>query len=419
MGQRIGLGFEFYFQILKYLLCIIPFGIIITGIGRWLLQILQLSTPTPNTIRTPISFTVGWSVFTLVLAIIGFFGWYNLPVFYGLLLASIAVSYREIWQAVSEFYAITFHVPNGKYGAIRFWINSILLVTLFVGISVNYANIVRPFPIGWDDLGVYMNYPKMMAFAESTAHQTIMMWQTFTGIGFLHQSATLAFFLNSFSGLLAILGIWAGIHFFSPKNNAIVSLPLLATTVFMSLPMIVFQQAKDMKLDAGLLGISIFSVIALFLAFGQKDRKTSTLFYLLAGGLMGVAFGIKFTTLMLIVSAFSIIFYNELGIFGFFGFVAMFVGIFTSFRLWDFMNVNYPRSFEHIFAFGAGLFVIGLLLCGVAAKLKKVLIPSLLNTLILPIVYILLGFMVTLGPWIVKNASEVGVGKITIATLLG
>ena len=287
-------------------------------------------------------------------------------------------------------------------------------------LSTNIVNIVRPFPIGWDDLGVYMNFPKLMAFTESTANQTIMMWQSFTGIGFLHQSATLAFFLNNcFGGIFAILGIWAGIRFFSPKNNVIVSLPLLATTVFMSLPMIIFQQAKDMKLDAGLLGLSIFSIIALFLAFGQKEPKIRTLFYLLSGALMGIAFSVKFTTLMLVISAFSVIFYTSLGLLGFFGFTGMFVGIFTSLRLWDFLNVNYPKNFEHLLAFGAGLFVLGLLLCGLSVYLRKIKTSTLLTTLILPILLVLAGFSTTLGPWMIKNISEVGISKVTVASLLG
>lgn len=30
-------------------------------------------------------------------------------------------------------------------------------------ISVSLINVIRPMPIGWDDLGVYMNYPRIMA----------------------------------------------------------------------------------------------------------------------------------------------------------------------------------------------------------------------------------------------------------------
>lgn len=123
----------------------------------------------------------------------------------------------------------------------------------------------------------------------------------------------------------------------------------------MSIPMIVFQQAKDMKLDPGLLGISIFSVIALFLALriedSTKEKRIRNGFYLLAGGLMGIAFAIKFTTLMCIIAAISVLFYARLSILGFFGFLSMFIGIFTTFRLWNFMNVNYPRDSEYLTLF--------------------------------------------------------------------
>lgn len=30
-------------------------------------------------------------------------------------------------------------------------------------ISVSLINAIRPMPIGWDDLGVYMNFPRIMA----------------------------------------------------------------------------------------------------------------------------------------------------------------------------------------------------------------------------------------------------------------
>jgi len=38
-----------------------------------------------------------------------------------------------------------------------------LIATLIISISL--INIVRPFPIGWDDLGAYMNIPRLIADA--------------------------------------------------------------------------------------------------------------------------------------------------------------------------------------------------------------------------------------------------------------
>jgi hypothetical protein len=34
-------------------------------------------------------------------------------------------------------------------------------------ISISLINAIRPMPIGWDDLGVYMNFPRIMALTGS------------------------------------------------------------------------------------------------------------------------------------------------------------------------------------------------------------------------------------------------------------
>lgn len=34
-------------------------------------------------------------------------------------------------------------------------------------ISVSLINAIRPMPIGWDDLGIYMNFPRIMALTGS------------------------------------------------------------------------------------------------------------------------------------------------------------------------------------------------------------------------------------------------------------
>ncbi|MDR0771949.1 MAG: hypothetical protein LBF15_02640 [Candidatus Peribacteria bacterium] len=33
----------------------------------------------------------------------------------------------------------------------------------FIILGVGLISLVRPYPIGWDDLGVYMNWPHLMA----------------------------------------------------------------------------------------------------------------------------------------------------------------------------------------------------------------------------------------------------------------
>lgn len=418
-GQRFGMGMQLFFHILKYLIPLLLLGIIFMGSGSWIIKKIGISESTPSFLYLPMALGIGWSIFVLQLAVLGFFGWYTLITFYTLITLTIAISYKEIWNTIKSIPNLSFNIWEDRYATLRLVINCILLTTLFVVISTNFANVVRPYPIGWDDLGVYMNYPKLIALSESTLNLGIIMWQTFAGIGFLHHNATFAFFLNQFGSIFAILGIWAGIRYFSQKHNPIASLPLLSATIFMSLPMIVFQQAKDMKLDSGLFGISILAVVALFVAFEQKEGKIRNLWYVVAGGLIGIAFGIKITTLMLIIAGVAVLFYRQLGIFWLFSYLSMFIGLFTSLRLWDLMNVNYPKDSPHLLTFWVSLMLLGAAGSWLLWRAKKIPFGTINKTLLIPIALVALGFISTFWPWLIKNGIEASrVGSVSMSGLI-
>ena len=69
----------------------------------------------------------------------------------------------SLWTYKIEF---PNHKPNGTFFEqvnLPLISTEILFMILTFLISVNFINIVRPMPIGWDDLGVYMNFPQIMA----------------------------------------------------------------------------------------------------------------------------------------------------------------------------------------------------------------------------------------------------------------
>jgi hypothetical protein len=126
-----------------------------------------------------------------------------------------AVSYRELLDILSLSIKPIFQLPSHKGNGTFFeQINLHLLSTEFLFIvltfliGVNFINIVRPMPIGWDDLGVYMNYPNMIAAAGGLpAGFGFAGWQIFTGIGFLFESNTQAFFMNQVGGILMVVAL--------------------------------------------------------------------------------------------------------------------------------------------------------------------------------------------------------------------
>lgn len=44
-------------------------------------------------------------------------------------------------------------------------VGQLFVLALMIFFSSNVISILRPMPIGWDDLGVYMNYPRLIALS--------------------------------------------------------------------------------------------------------------------------------------------------------------------------------------------------------------------------------------------------------------
>ena len=107
--------------------------------------------------------------------------------------------------------------------------------------------------------------------------------------------------------------------------------------------MTIFQQAKDMKLDPALMMVSVSAFGILWYSLREKFEKQGFYYLIaLAGIIIGLAFSMKFTTLILIIASLALIAYRVLGIFGFLGFFFIFLSIFTGGNLWGKMNVWMP-----------------------------------------------------------------------------
>lgn len=135
---------------------------------------------------------------------------FHIAVSLGLLAVFAALAYKEMKELFFDLIRTkwtSLKTDDTFLSALGPIVTGFFLVTLLILVSVNIVNIVRPFPIGWDDLGVYMNFPKLMALAHDVKGYGMVLWQTFTAIGFLGGSTTQAFFLNELGSLLAILSV--------------------------------------------------------------------------------------------------------------------------------------------------------------------------------------------------------------------
>lgn len=276
------IGTSLAFRVLGYLTLPALILILSLGLGARVLALAGLATRLIGSIRLTTASVIGFVIIMTLIGMSGFVGLFNIWAFYVILLGVFACSYEALWDELQKLWNghRSIDISTARRG-IGYVLNGGFLTLIATLVSINCVNIVRPFPIGWDDLGVYMNFPKILAYSESTLYQGMVLWQSFVGVGFLHGSATQAFFLNGLGGILALATVYAGITYFLDRLTTRESressgtfglhLPLFAVATYASMPMVIFQLAKDMKLDSGLLAISIVALVCLFEGMRTED----------------------------------------------------------------------------------------------------------------------------------------------------
>ena len=311
--------------------------------------------------------------FISIISIFWFIGFYNFYVVFVTLIAFIWFSYREILSNLKWLYEFKFELDDHDFNwnffqvlNFRLLTTEFLFVVISLLISVNFINIIRPLPIWWDDLWVYMNNPQLLANAWKIIPLWGMFsWQIFTWIWFMFKSATQAFFLNNVWWVLSVIVIALSISdLLKNVKKTFINIPLLSSAIIISMPMVVFQQAKDMKLDPGLLFVTVIVIYMTFYIFlkyigytreiktenfelsedinsnsktleitvktgfnnliahfskythiGQRDifsNKTYLIYIFIIWLLAWLAFSIKFTSLLLISWILAVIFYSKL-----------------------------------------------------------------------------------------------------------
>lgn len=326
-------------------------------LGKSIVQKFQFSLP--NAFLRLLSVAIWMIIFVFFLFLLGFFNILNFQTLLATFFALILASFSEWKNIFQEKWSIS---VNASPLSSKILSAEMAFFVLNFIISVAFISILRPMPIGWDDLGVYMNFPRIMANISGLLEGAGMYaWQLVTATGFLISDgvATQAFFVNQIGGILATIAIITTISLLLQKKNShnfseILSLPMILWIVYYVMPMTIFQQAKDMKLDPALMFVSVVAFMTLFYAiqsFFQNAKKEAFLLFFLAWLLVGFAFSIKFTSLILIISAFSYISYHILGFFGFIGFFAIFIALFTQWQLWSQLFVWMPDDTSKIVIF--------------------------------------------------------------------
>lgn len=354
VNQSFWNGLILFFRVLWFLLLPLSLSLLFYCFWATIFQFIFKKNSRDSIMKIFLNFWMWFFVFVTSLTLASFFKAYNATILFILLWWIILVSLKEIFNILNTLsqpiFVLENHIPDSDNYIKR--LAPYLLTTEFLFIvstfllSVNFINVLRPFPIWWDDLWVYMNFPRLMADAGTFLPLWQMMsWQIFTGIGFLFGSTTQSFFLNSFSWVWTFLWVVLCLYSFWLKSK-IINIPLLFWTVYLSLPMVIFHLAKDMKLDQALFAFTIIAIFIVFHTFShsEKTHKRELSYLLVAWLITGLCFTIKLTSLLLISGLIGVIFFRFLGVLWFLGYVFLYFSVFTLGWFWSFLSVVYPKD---------------------------------------------------------------------------
>ena len=375
-------------------------------------------------LRIPAEITLWFIVFVTGLILIWSLWFYTLP---GLTLVLILVTlwgytwhketYKDIQNRSIEIENHDFdhwfkRILNLKLLSIEFWFFFLIFL-----LGVALINIIRPMPIGWDDLGVYMNFPKIMAASGHLLEGGSMYaWQLITGTGFLFSyNAAQAFYVNQLGWILAVIAIISTLSYaFEQKGKkSLLSLPILFAAVYYAMPMTVFQQAKDMKLDPAYLFFSISGLMLLFHTWRSElhEKRYNYSIIGIIGLIIWFSFTVKFTSIMLILACLGVIAYRLLSFSGYIWFFFLFLATFTKMQLWGMMNVpmakDDPGLINSLSLILSGVWL-AFLIYSLWSSKKEWLKTHLLSSWIISSIIFLFGVIITCSPWLIKNASEIG-----------
>ncbi len=328
------------------------------------------------------------------------FGWF-------LILAIPAIGFKDAQHWIEKFLYT-------KWSFTVRWHSLLVLLIWFLlsYLAFNYINVVRPFPIGWDDLGSYLNRPRLLVSYGRFVHSMqSFQWEYLTSLGFLlfgYEStfgATASLIINWFQGVLAIFAIYLfGRVFMGPGRG------ILAATLYYSLPLVGHFSFADMKIDNAVFAISALAIFCVLegLLHITENRSLQRKWIFIAGLFVGLAFSMKITSIMVFMALGTVILgatmhwiaYPAAVFFALVVFVKQ--DLISVARISEKVNIDpgFITPLVLIILFGA----IGCVLFGIAAKLK----PNTMKSAIVTALLFVAGFAIVVFPWMEHNNIQHG-----------
>lgn len=213
-------------------------------------------------------------------------------------------SIKEMRFWIQKFFSPSIEIKTNFFSP---FILLFLLILIFI--AHNFLELIRPLPIGFDDLTSYQNNAKLMAESGSLISGVRSYYvELFSGLGIvLFKRVEISLLLTFTGGLVALMAFYQVIKtyfvFRGFEARKAANLAMLGSAIFYTLPMTVFQSSKDMKVD---LIAFFFALMALlcFLWWKEKfvnSKKFNFNLLYISAFMVGFAVAIKYTNVLFLV----------------------------------------------------------------------------------------------------------------------
>lgn len=420
---------SFVTRVLSHVFFLLFFLLDLLIIGRLLLSIFRIRTPS---VRIEAILSVGLGVCGLIVILwtIAVVSSVTVPLYiatvgWGVLLLIPIIGFRHARYWIDRFLhsSVDFKGPWYSPQVILGW----LLISY---LAVNFLMVVRPFPIGWDDLSSYLNRPRLLvSYGHFISPMSRFGWEYLTSLGFLlfgYDSpfgATASMMINWTQGLLAVLAIWIFAGAFLGRERG-----LLAGLLYYALPLVGHFSFADMKIDNAVFLMGTLATFCLFLAFFPLAEEGSIpladdasaakgpwwklphgwQWYVLAGIFGGFGFAMKSTAIMVLFGIGSVLMGVHLHWTAFFAGSAL-----TFMELTRRGVVNVPFILRRatgataVLSKGGAMILFGVIaffFLGLALYLRRDRIRPFLQSVALFAV----AFVLSILPWMVNNSIRYG-----------
>jgi 4-amino-4-deoxy-L-arabinose transferase-like glycosyltransferase len=389
-------------------------------LGRVLLRLLKRPMPSLP-LEAMLSAGLGACAMIALLWLLAVISVYTSVAGWALLIAIPVLGFRHALYWLNQAVGTKWVFEESRYG-----ITTVLVWLLISYLAFNFLSVVRPFPIGWDDLGRYLNQPRLLvSYGQHIPTMAAFYWEYITSLGFLlfgYDSifgATASMLMNWMAGVLAVFVTFLFGRTFLGRGAG-----LLSALVYYTLPMVGHFSFADMKIDNAVYFMGALSVLVVFLylfpiAWGSEEdealeegasdaHRWDWRWMVLAGVFGGFAFAFKPTAIMVLMTLGAVLFGASIHWAAFVGTASLIWAYYTYAGRFSVAEIG-TRVYNDPSALSAGVImavfgIIGLGFLGYALWIRRSVAK---RTFVAAGIFIAT-FFVSVAPWLLYNNISYG-----------